>query len=167
MAPELTRRGLLGLSLVALGACTGDPRPATPTTATSPPPPDPLLALLAGREELVASYDVVMATHPDLAGRLGPLRDQTAEQVMVLRLALALPRSSAPSTASGVPTSSGGPTTSGVAMPDPAAARASLLTAVQASGAAAESVCLVTTRERAPLVGSLVAAAAGHALVLS
>lgn len=183
MDSALTRRGLLaGGGVLLLGACTGGGDPAAPTPAGPPPAADPLLALLGNRETLLVRYDATGAAHPDLIGRLQPLRAQTAEQVVVLRLALALPTtapssaaasaSAAPSaSASGSPASgsaaSGSPAPGPAVPPEPAAALAELRTAVRAGGAAAESVCLAAPAERAPLVGSLAAAAACHDLLLA
>lgn len=185
MDSALTRRGLLaGGGVLLLGACTGGGDPAAPTPAGPPPAADPLLALLGNRETLLVRYDATGAAHPDLIGRLQPLRAQTAEQVVVLRLALALPStapSSAAASASAAPSASAsasGSSASGSAAsenpapgpavpPEPAAALAELRTAVRAGGAAAESVCLAAPAERAPLVGSLAAAAACHDLLLA
>ncbi|MBA3252171.1 MAG: hypothetical protein H0T66_18140 [Geodermatophilaceae bacterium] len=170
MAAALTRRRFLGCGGVLLvGACTGGTGPAAPTSSAPPPPPDPLLALLEEREGLLAAYEATGTAHPDLIGRVQPLQSQTAEHVTALRLALALPTATSTSSAgsSSTPASKGG-STSGPAVPaDPAAALAELRSAVQASGSAAESVCVSTTAERAPLVGSLAAASACHALMLS
>lgn len=173
MGPALTRRGLLGAGgVLLLGACTGGPGPAALTSSGPPPAPDPLLALLRDREALLVRYDATGAAHPDLIGRLQPLRAQTAEQVVVLRLALALP-TAAPSSAASA-TVSGGTAPSGSAPPpgpavppDPTAALVELRSVVRASGAAAEWVCLAAPAERAPLCGSLAAAAACHDVLLS
>lgn len=168
MAAVLTRRGFLGGGGVLLvGACTGGTGPADPTSSAPPPPPDPLLALLQEREALITRSVATGTAHPDLVGRLQPLQSQTAEQVIALRLALALPTATPSPTA---PLSSGSTpsTPSGPVVPaDPAAAVAEVRAALQASGSAAESVCLSTTAERAPLLGSLAAAAACHDLMLS
>lgn len=169
MGPALSRRGLLGAGgVLLLGACTSGSDRAAPTPPAPPPPPDPLLALLDEREALLARYEATGTAHPALVGRLQPLRSQTADQVIALRLALALPTAPASSSA---PPSSGGSTPSarsGPAVPaDPAAALAEARAALQASGSTAASVCLSTAAERAPLVGSLAAAAACHDLLLS
>lgn len=168
MGPALSRRGLLGVGgALLLGACTGGSDGARPTSPAPPPAPDPLLALLDEREALLARYEATGAAHPNLVGRLQPLQSQTAEQVIALRLALALPTA----TPSSVPPSSGGSTPSapsGPAVPaDPVAALVEARAALQASGTTAASVCLSTAAERAPLVGSLAAAAACHDLLLS
>jgi len=168
MAAALTRRRFLGCGGVLLvGACTGGTGPAAPTSSAPPPPPDPLLALLEEREGLLAAYEATGTAHPDLVGRLQPLQSQTAEQVVALRLALALPTATpsprAPSSGGSTPSTPSGP----VVPADPAAAVAEVRAALRASGSAAESVCLSTTAERAPLLGSLAAAAACHDLMLS
>lgn len=168
MGPALSRRGLLGAgSVLLVGACTGGSRPAAPTSSAPAPPPDPLLALLAGLEALLVRYDATGTAHPDVVGRLQPLRSQTMEQVTALRLALALPAATPSPTVPRSGSATSGPATGPAVPADPAAALAELRSVLRARGVAAESVCLSTTAERAPLVGSLAAAAACHDLMLS
>ncbi len=148
-----------------LSACTGSPAPVTPIS-TVPTAPDPLLAVLDERVRLIADYDAAGLQHPELLARLLPLRKQTEEQVAALRLALALPRPSPTATGSG--TSTAAPTTTAVPVDpvDPAVTLAAVRTAVRASGSTAAALCETTTAQRAPLVGSLAAAAACHELML-
>lgn len=183
MGPAVTRRGLLvGGGLLLVAACTGGPRPAAPSTSAAPAAADPLLALLTDREELLARCEATGSAHPDLVGRLQPVRDNTAEHVVALRLALALPTSTPTTTPTVTPTAgspsspsdtdgasgSGPPSASGpVVAADPAVALADVRAAVRSGGDLARSTCLGTTSERAPLVGSLSAAAACHDLVLT
>lgn len=174
-----TAAGALGLA----SACTGSSTPIIPTSA-APTAPDPLLAVLEERAGLVEAYAAAGRQHPQLLPRLQPLRTQTEEQVMALRLALALPERTPASTAlgttgttgaSGASGTSGTSGTSGAttsptatAVPvEPAVTLAGLRAAVRASGSAAAAVCATTTAERAPLVGSLAAAAACHELLVS
>ena len=168
-----TAAGALGLA----SACTGSSTPIIPTSA-APTAPDPLLAVLEERAGLVEAYAAAGRQHPQLLPRLQPLRTQTEEQVMALRLALALPERTPASTALGTTGTTGASGTSGTsgattsptatAVPvEPAVTLSGLRAAVRASGYAAAAVCATTTAERAPLVGSLAAAAACHELLLS
>jgi len=168
-----TAAGALGLA----SACTGSSTPIIPTSA-APTAPDPLLAVLEERAGLVEAYAAAGRQHPQLLPRLQPLRTQTEEQVMALRLALALPERTPASTALGSTGTTGASGTSGTsgattsptatAVPvEPAVTLSGLRAAVRASGSAAAAVCATTTAERAPLVGSLAAAAACHELLLS
>jgi len=136
------------------------------------------LAVLEERAGLVEAYAAAGRQHPQLLPRLQPLRTQTEEQVMALRLALALPERTPASTALGTTGTTGASGTSGTsgattsptatAVPvEPAVTLSGLRAAVRASGSAAAAVCATTTAERAPLVGSLAAAAACHELLLS
>lgn len=143
-----------------LSACTGSPTPVAPGS-TPPALPDPLLAVLDERTRLVAQYDAAALEHPDLLPLLSPLRVQTEQQVVALRLALAWPEP----TTSAAPSSDPAGTSSAVPI-DPAATIADLRSAVQVSGTTAAALCVTTTTERAPLVGSLAAAASCHELLL-
>lgn len=154
-----TAAGALGLA----SACTGSSTPIIPTSA-APTAPDPLLAVLAERAGLVEAYAAAGRQHPPLLPRLQPLRTQTEEQVMALRQALALPEPAPTASATSGATTS--PTATAVPV-DPAVTLSGLRAAVRASGSAAAAVCATTTAERAPLVGSLAAAAACHELLLS
>lgn len=157
----LTGVGALALVSVLPG-CTGG-QSLLPTAPTTPAVPDPLLAVLAARVALVEDCAAVAVAHPALAGRVRPVGDQTAEQVTTLQRALARPTASASVVAPVTPSVSSGP----VVPPDPAAALAGLRAALQAAGEAAAALCRTTSAQRAPLLGSLAAAAAGHAVVLT
>ncbi|MBA2390504.1 MAG: hypothetical protein H0V67_09645 [Geodermatophilaceae bacterium] len=160
--------GIIGGSGL-LSACTGSPGPVTPTSASAPVEPDPLLAVLDERVGLIGQYDAAGLRHPELHPRLLPLRMQTKEQVVALRLALALPEPTVEPTASAAAESSTTAGTSGSssAVPvDPAVSLEAIRLAVQASGGTAAALCETTSAERAPLVGSLAAAAACHELLL-
>ncbi|MBA2554810.1 MAG: hypothetical protein H0V10_14205 [Geodermatophilaceae bacterium] len=166
MGTPLSRRRVLvalatGVGAVGgaglLSACTGSPGPVIPT-ATPSTAPDPLLAVLTEREALVAQYDLAGRQQPDLAPRLLPLRDQTEEQVVALRLALALPEPSSEAT-SRARTSSAVPV-------EPPVTLEGLRSSVRATATSAAAVCETTTVERAPFVGSLAAAASCHDLLL-
>ncbi|MGI8693424.1 MAG: hypothetical protein ACR2JK_11085 [Geodermatophilaceae bacterium] len=170
MGTPLSRRRVLvalatGVGAVGgaglLSACTGSPGPVIPT-ATPSTAPDPLLAVLTEREALVAQYDLAGRQQPDLAPRLLPLRDQTEEQVVALRLALALPEPSSEATSEAT---SRARTSSAVPV-EPPVTLEGLRSSVRATAASAAAVCETTTVERAPFVGSLAAAASCHDLML-
>lgn len=164
MGTPHSRRGVLAAlgALAAAGVvsgCTGPVAPVTPIR-TTPTAPDPLLAVLDERVDLVERYDAAGRQHPELATRLLPLRIQTEEQVLVLRLALALPTAPPPT-----PTQS---SSTGTAVPvDPAVSLSALRSAVRVAGMRAAALCETTSAERAPLVGSLAAAASCHELLLA
>lgn len=171
MGTPLSRRRVLvalvtGVGAVGgvglLSACTGSPDTVIPTSAPSSAP-DPLLAVLAERERLVAQYVVAGRQRPELAPRLLPLREQTEEQVVALRLALALPEPTPSATTGASGSSSAGP----VDPPESLEVTlANLRSAVQTSAVTAATLCETTTVERAPFVGSLAAAASCHDLLL-
>jgi hypothetical protein len=150
--------GALGLAT----ACTGSSTPVVPTTA-APTAPDPLLSVLEERARLVEAYDAAGHQHPQLLARLQPLRMQTEEQVLALRLALGLGEPTRRPTASRATNS---PSASAVAV-DPAVTLEDLRSALRASGSTAAALCETTTAQRAPLVGSLAAAAGCHELLLA
>lgn len=171
MGTALSRRRLLATFAAGAGAlggggllaaCTGSPTPVVPTAIPSAAP-DPLLVLLDERERLASRYVAAGRQHPELQPRLLPLRTQTEEQVVALRLALALPEPTSPATASSATSS---PTATGVPV-DPAETLSGLRTDVRASGSTAAALCETTSAERAPLVGSLAAAASCHELLLT
>lgn len=198
MGPPLSRRRVLAALATGVGAwgsagllsaCTGSPD-ATVPTPTAPGPPDPLLAVLAERVRLVAQYDAAGRQQPDLLPRLLALRDQTEEQVVALRRALALPEPTPAATANSATTNSATPDSAGTGAADPTGSAGtgdpvdpsgtsdpetpveppvtleSLRMAVRASGVAAAAVCETVSVERAPLMGSLAAAASCHELLL-
>ncbi|CAN5350755.1 lipoprotein [soil metagenome] len=189
MSVPFSRRRLLASASLSAGAglfggllsgCTGGERMAAPAPTTDPPP-DPLEPVLTGSLGMVGAYDAAIAAHPSLAGRLVPLREQTIEHVRALQLALALPTtapSAAPTTstaltASSTPTASAPvtPSVNSTASAPPTEAPASTLANLRAqlaqSRAATAQLCLTTTAQRAPLLGSLSAAGACHDLLLA
>lgn len=148
-----------------LSACTGSAGPARPTPAPSAAP-DPLFAILDGHERLLAQYDAAARQQPELLTRLSSLRAQTEAQVVTLRLALALPE---PTSAAPGSTVSASSTASGSSSAVPVEAPVTLQTlraSVRVVGAAAATLCETTTVQRAPLLGSLAAAASCHDLML-
>lgn len=156
-----SRRALLraatGVTALALAAPTAAGCGLLDRRNPGPPtPPDPLQPLLAQTRELAARYDAAIAGQPSLAARLTPLRDATAEHATTLaRLIGADPSPAPPATASAAP-------------PDtPAAVLADLRAAELAGQRSATEFCLAAPGDRAPLLGSIVAARAAHQAILA
>lgn len=185
MSVTFSRRRLLAAATLTAGGavtgCTGGDSARTPTPSPPPESLDPLEPILTGALALVAAYDRAAEFFPELATRLAPLREQSAEHVLALQLALAVPTMTPPSPAvstgtsagsgTGLPTGHPGtsPTSAPGASPpvDPAAALAGLRARLGAIRSATGQLCLTTTAERAPLIGSLTAATACHDLLLA
>jgi hypothetical protein len=80
-------RGLAGAALLSLTGCTGDDDgPDTPGGKDSEPDPDlELLArAISGKQGLLAAYEITLTRHPQLADRLGPMRDDHAAHLAEL-----------------------------------------------------------------------------------
>lgn len=184
MSVTFSRRRLLAAATltagVAVTGCTGGDSARTPTPSPPPEPLDPLEPILTGTLALVAAYDRTAESFSELAVRLAPLRAQAAEHVLALQLALAVPTITPPSTAaaSGTATPTGSPPAGGAGTSppgapggsppgDPAAALAGLRARLGAIRSATGQLCLTTTAERAPLLGSLTAATTCHDLLLA
>lgn len=120
-----------------------------------PKQPDALLPLLMQTREMLGRYDAAIAAQPSLTARLTPLRDATAEHATTLAKLIGEP------TAAPAPSSSAAPPTS------PVQALSDLRAAEQAGQRSATEFCLSAPGERAPLLGSIVAARATHQSVLS
>lgn len=111
--------------------------------------PDPLEPLLAGTLALLDRYDAAVAAAPDLAARLGPIRDDhRAHADALARLTGASPTRLPPS----APTSAapGGPVLPGLR----AAERTGYADAINA--------CMAAPADRAGLIGSIAACRATH-----
>ncbi len=186
MSLTFSRRRLLAAATLTAGAamsgCTGGDSGQAPTPTTPPPEePDPLEPILTGTLALFAAYDNAAESFPGLAMRLAPLRAQTAEHVRALQLALAVPTmtpsSTAAASASAVPTGSPPASGTGTSPPgggvgtsppgDPVATLAGLRARLGVIRSATGQLCLTTSTQRAPLLGSLTAAAACHDLLLA
>ena len=145
------RRLLTALLLVppALAACA-------PSRSAQADGPDPLVALAEAARADAALAAAVITAKPDLAGRVGPLRDARAEHAAALEAEVA---HQAGTTATPRPS----------AAPTPAAAAASLgelVKSVKASGEAAGKVVLTADVHRVGLVASVAACCATYAAVL-
>ncbi|MDR7273385.1 twin-arginine translocation signal domain-containing protein [Catenuloplanes atrovinosus] len=162
---DLTRRRVLAGSAtlagaaVASGACSlfGDGDPPVPPP---PPPPDALEPLLAETRALAALYQAALTAHPNLADRLTPpLEAHTAHAAALTEIMSPTPSAPASTVASAAPTAA----TTSPAQETLAALRA----AEQTGRETAATACATAPPERAALLGSIAAARATHAEVLS
>ncbi|HEY8471376.1 MAG TPA: hypothetical protein VIL37_01930 [Natronosporangium sp.] len=152
-----SRRAVLGIAgaVAAVGVLPGC---SWLDREEPPPPPDPLEPLLAGTRRLAARYDAAIAAFPELTTRLQPLRETHRAHETALLQVIGRPELASPSPGNwSAP--AGGAT--------PAAAVAALREAELAGQADATEACLVAPADRAPLLGSIVAARACHAEVLT
>jgi hypothetical protein len=141
-------RAVLGGALAAgpLAACTAD-KPA------APPAPDPLTPFYRATEALLARYEAVIAAQPDLADRLGPLRDDHRAHVQALARELGFP--------------SPAPAASGATQPPADGGVAALQAAEKEAAAAAYTACLTAPSYHAALLGSIAACRSSHVEVLA
>jgi len=122
-----------------------------------PPAPDPLDPLLWSTHELVRRYESVIAAHPDLAERLGPLHAAHVAHLAALREVVGRDPATPPTaTASHQPVDG-----------EPEPAVAALREARRRAEAEAEQACLAASPSRAVLLGTITAARASHVSVLS
>ncbi len=122
-----------------------------------PPPPDPLEPLRTATAALLARYEQAMARHPELAERLGPVRDVHAAHLAALDDLLGGPATGGPVPADASPPAGEGPE--------------AVLRGLREAEADAEReaavACLAAPPERAFLLGAICAARAAHQVVLS
>ncbi len=163
---RLSRRGFLGVAVRsgALAAAAGTAAgcglvrhgPAYPPAA-----PDPLEQLVAAKRDVIGRYVATLARHPDLGGRLGPLRDAHQAHLRAL-LAVIDPRRRA------TPESVGGATPSSRSVPaGEQEAMAALRAAETAAAARSRAACLAAEGTRAALLGSVHACERSHLVVLA
>jgi hypothetical protein len=154
-----TRRVILGGSAAILASITG----CTTAGRADIPPPGPEAALMSGAIQseatLIALYDAVLATHPDLADRLRPLRDHHTQHLSVLK------RHYVPGTNAGMltPTPSAAP----AVPPGPAKALSALRGAERRAASARADDATRAAPGLAQLLASIGACEAGHAQVLT
>lgn len=181
--PQLPRRTFLSgaaasLGLLALSGCDTGSDPAAQHG------PDPLTPVLAATVYLCARYDAAIAAIPDLEAKLKPLRDLHKAHITALTRELGtvdsgtLPSAQPPAVSPPAP--AGSQTASGaasgglptVASPIPlpterAAIVADLRTLERTGQRQAAAACLSGPTYRAALLGSIAAARASAAEVLS
>jgi len=141
-------RAALGsaVALATLSACgSGE--------AETPPPPDPLTPFYLDTVALLARYETVIAAEPDLADRLGPLRDDHKAHVDALYREIGAPATPPQPSATGQPAG--------------AETLATLSAAEKEAAAAAHAACLSGPGYRAALLGSIAACRASHVEALS
>lgn len=127
-----------------------------------PAPPDPLEPLLASTRALVARYEEALAIHPELAERLGTLREALLAHEAALIEAIDQPDLTIPSPSGGAWSP---PITDGT---EPAEEVLAGLRDAEAAGRdEAVEACLSAPAERAALLGSIAAARATHLEVLA
>jgi len=148
----LTRRSLLVALLLAPPAVAG----CAPSRSTQAEAPDPLVALAAAARADATLAAAVIAATPDLAGRVGPLRDARTEHAVALEAEVArqagtttAPAAPRPSAATGATTVDG------------------LRRSIGAAGDAARQVALTADARRVGLVASVAACCTTYAAVLS
>ncbi|NBM20575.1 hypothetical protein GUY61_34585 [Streptomyces sp. GC420] len=200
LPPPRARRGLRRrtlLTAVAAGTalsagCSGAPPSGVAAKPERLSATDRLRAAAArGSERLLERYDATLTAHPDLSGRLGPLRAETARHAAVFGGASPSPSPSPSPSAS--PSSSGSPSASAsgtapgpgahgaptaattapagsVVPPVPASERDALSELAAAERALADErgeALLGAPAELARVLASVVAAGAAHAFLLS
>jgi hypothetical protein len=152
-----SRRSVLRAALGGVAAAVplvgcDDPEPASREQKG----PDPLSQFYRDTAALLARFEAAISAVPSLADRLAPLRDDHRAHLDALarEIGPGLDNPSAPPTATGAPT-------------DAATALTSLLAAEKEAAAAARAACLTAPSYRAALLGSIAAARASHAEVLT
>ena len=155
------------LPLLGVAACTAAPR----DPEGEPTPVDPLADVLIRHVALRDQYDVAIATFAESAPRLQPLRDNVREHIAALAAAQGVAPPSSGSSATGTGPASGSSaapgTTAAPPPPDEPTARAAL--AAEENSLASAMTPLVSSEpaDRAPLLGSIVAAHTCHAAALA
>jgi hypothetical protein len=164
--PGWTRRAMLGAAggAAVAGAVAGCSWLGT--DPPRPPPPDPLEPLLATTQALAARYQRVLATHPDLAGRLRPLHQAHLAHLEALLAVIGRPELATPAAGTWAPPLDRTPGPGPASPAGPADPVAGLREAEWAARAEASQACLTAPPERAALLGSITAARATHAEVL-
>lgn len=116
---------------------------------------DPLVGFHRATLDLLARYEATIAARSELAGRLGPLRDDHAAHAEALSRELALPSGADP-----------GPVAGTQVADSPTAAVAALRTLEQAALAQATQIALSAPTWVVALLGSIAACRASHLEVL-
>jgi hypothetical protein len=139
--------GTLGL----LAGCRQASSRAAPAPSAGAAGPDPLVPDLADEQRLLNVYDGALHDHPELAGRLRPLRSNHAAHVAALQQAMGLPAAPEnPAAAASLPAASPAATLAALRSLEHAAVLARTASAIRASGG------------RAALLASLAACSASH-----
>ena len=185
------RRGLLaafGASAAALTLSACGPDTATPSDPTSHAvATDALGPLYSETLGLISTFDAALVAHPELAGLLGPLREDHRQHAVALASLLRIPAPAlsavpsagpstgpntpaAPSSASSSPAPGSSSAKASGASGASAAARTALapLAAVEKTAHTnAVTACLSAPADRAAILASIAACRATHLVVLS
>ncbi|MEO6204442.1 MAG: hypothetical protein ABIO67_03535 [Mycobacteriales bacterium] len=151
----LTRRDVLlaGVLTVTTAACTSISEPAP----QAPPDPDISLrgAAIVRERTLLVAYDAALIAHPSLRATLAPLRADHATHLD--RLTGQLP---------GTPAPAADPTPPSAPPATAAGQRAALRALERSTQAAHRDAAITASRVLAPVLASLAACEASHAVVL-
>jgi len=184
---RLSRRSVVGVAAVgAVSGCSGGGSGRSADGAQEPAP-GTVERALAARDSLalLGQYDATLAAHPQLAGRLAPLRAQVAQHVTAFGGRLPAPTAAAggPGTSTAPPTTrpardaspgtaappaatpSAAPTSSD--FPGPAASLAALAATERRLADRRAAALLTVPGELARLMASVAAAGAAHVVLLS
>jgi hypothetical protein len=155
-----SRRGVLRAATTVAGAVATVPLAGCGLfDREEPEDPDPLDPLLGATVRLGAEYDAAIASQPELAERLTPLRDAHKAHAKALAQVIGRP-------ASRLSPSPAGNAAGSPAAGDAAATLAQLRAAEKAGQDEAAAACLAAPPERAAVLGSITAARATHQEVL-
>ena len=156
----LPRRQALGVLVSGVSGLFVGCRRANPGAAPAPlagaAGMDPLVPDLADEQRLLNVYDSALHDHPELAGRLRPLRSNHAAHVAALRQAMGLPAASQSTAASPSPPPA-----------SPAATLATLRSLEHAAVLARAAAAVRASGGRAALLASLAACSASHEVMLT
>ncbi|MFC4030572.1 hypothetical protein ACFO3J_03700 [Streptomyces polygonati] len=159
-AARVSRRGVVAVAAVGVvGGCSGGEGAARP--AAEAPAPGVVEKARAARDSagLLARYDGALAAHPELAGRLAPLRAEVARHVRAFGGRAAPP-------ATGTPGTPGTPAASPPPRIGAAATLTALATAERELADRRAKTLLTVPGELARLLASVAAAGAGHVVLL-
>lgn len=171
------RRSLLAVAPAALLVAGCSAEPGKPDAGAGRPSAADRTRARAARDslELAGRYDAVVAAHPRLAGRLGPLRAEVVRHAEAFGGRAEVPPSSSPS-ASSSPSPSPSPSGSGTASPAPSRAAvpvkekdalAELAAAEREIADRRTAALLDAPGELARLLASVAAAGAAHVYLLT
>ncbi len=174
----LTRRGLLLAGAAAVGAAglgvsLSGCEAASEVAGTTPNlPPEPLIPVLAGQQELLATYERTLLAFPELGAVLDDLRGQSQAHTQALLdaapgAAAQLATTDAGSSTPGSETSSTLPPAAQVTPPDAATALAELARDVAIAAGTLKSAALRAEGALAALLTSCAASTSCHAWLLT
>jgi hypothetical protein len=154
MIPKLTRRSVVAMATVGVAAgCAPSGGKSAGASLAKAPGMATQAQAVRDSTALVARYDAVAAAHPSLAGRLAPLRADTASHVRAF--------------GGGAPPAASATATHAVDVPaDSSKALASLATAERRLADRRAAALLDAPADLARLLASVAACGAGHVALL-